>query len=255
MSDEECKQEECPPGAPLWMCTFADLMSLLMCFFILLLSFSVMDAQKYYKVAGSMKDAFGTQKEITDPETPSGTDMVSPTFHTVPLSVQIKVAKEISEELEAVGGQADYTGEGLILRVKGSVAFDSGRAIIKQSFLPFLDKLGSLVEKMDLAIEVSGHTDNVALKKGKSSYRTNWGLSAARAVGVVEYWTEKMNVPVAKLSAVALADAKPIAKNNTPAGRAANRRVEFKIRPANPQVIVTGIELEKGPIKEVEPRP
>ncbi len=76
-----------------------------------------------------------------------------------------------------------------------------------------------------------------------------------RSVGIVEYWVEKMNVPAERLSAVAYADSKPVATNNTVEGRASNRRVEFKIRPANPDVIVTGIELEKGPIKEVDSRP
>ncbi len=237
------------------MCTFADLMSLLMCFFILLLSFSVMDAQKYYKVAGSMKEAFGTQKEITLPMPIAGTDMVSPAFHSVPLHVQIAVAKSLTEEIESGDIEADYTASGLILRVKGAVAFDSGRARIKKSFSPLLDKLGKLAAEMDLAIEVSGHTDNISLKKGQSSYRSNWSLSAARSVGIVEYWVEKMKVPGDRLSAVAYADSKPVAGNDTAEGRARNRRVEFKIRPLNPDVIVTGIELEKGPIKEVDSRP
>ncbi|MFH1218138.1 MAG: flagellar motor protein MotB [Pseudomonadota bacterium] len=245
MATEEPKKQQCPTGAPAWMCTFADLMSLLMCFFILLLSFSVMDAQKYYKVAGSMKDAFGTQKEVVAPLPMQGQKMVSPTFESVPLHVQIKVAKAFSEELAGGEVEADYTSKGLILRVKGNIAFDSGRAIIKQDFLPFLDKLGKLVQEMDLAIEVSGHTDNVPLKPGISSYKSNWSLSAARAVGVVEYWTDKMKISPEKLSAVGFADGQPLAVNDSEEGRASNRRVEFKIRPANPQVIVTGIELEK----------
>lgn len=253
MADDEVKQEECPPGAPLWMCTFADLMSLLMCFFILLLSFSVMDAQKYYKVAGSMKDAFGTQTKEVKPLPMQGEKMVSPTFESIPLDVQIKVTNALSEEITEKDIEADYTQKGLILRVKGGVAFESGRSRIKQSFLPFLDKLGKLAAEQELAIEVSGHTDNVPLKKGQSSYRTNWSLSAARAVGVVEYWVEKIKIPPERLSAVAYADARPVALNESEEGRAANRRVEFLIRPANPQVIVTGIELEQNPAKKITP--
>lgn len=245
MAKEEPKKVECPPGAPLWMCTFSDMMSLLLCFFILILSFSVMDVKKYQDAAGSMKDAFGVQKEKKETFSIQGEKMISTTFDTVPLQVQIKVAKELSDEISGGLVETEYTENGLILRVKSSVAFDSGRAIIKNDFYPFLDKLGKMVEEMDLAIEVSGHADNVPLKPGMSPYKSNWSLSAARAVGVVEYWVEKMKIAPEKLAAAGFADGKPIAANNTEEGRAANRRVEFKIRPANPQVIVTGIELEK----------
>ena len=79
MSDEhQC--EECEEGAPEWMATFADLMSLLMCFFVLLLSFSEMDIQKYKQVAGSMKMAFGIQREIKVDTIPRGTSVIKQEF-------------------------------------------------------------------------------------------------------------------------------------------------------------------------------
>ena len=255
MAKEEPKKVECPPAAPAWMCTFADMMSLLLCFFILLLSFSVMDVKKFYQVAGSMKDAFGTQTKKVEPLPTQGMKMISTEFDTVPLQVQIKIVKDFAEEIKGGVVESDYSDKGLILRVKGGVAFESGSAQIKNEFFPFLDKLGRLAEEMDLAIEVSGHTDNVPLKKEVNTFHSNWGLSAARAVGVVEYWNEKMKIPPDRLLAVAAADGRPLALNDTAEGRAANRRVEFRIRPANPQVIVTGIELEKNEINKVTPEP
>ncbi|MBU0909667.1 MAG: flagellar motor protein MotB [Proteobacteria bacterium] len=255
MAKEEPKKVECPPGAPLWMCTFSDMMSLLLCFFILLLSFSVMDAQRYQEIAGSMKDAFGTQKEKVEPLSLQGQKMISTSFDTVPLQVQMKVAKVFSDEIEGGVVDSDYSETGLILRVKGGVAFESGSAQIKNEFLPFLDKLGKLAEEMDLSIEVSGHTDNILLKKGVTPFHSNWELSAARAVGVVEYWNEKMKIPPERLLAIAAADGRPLALNDTPEGRAANRRVEFRIRPANPKVVVPGIELDKEQINKVTPEP
>ncbi len=77
---EDSQAEECESGAPAWMATFADLMSLLMCFFVLLLSFSEMDAQKYKQVAGSMKFAFGVQKKIKVKDIPKGTSIVAKEF-------------------------------------------------------------------------------------------------------------------------------------------------------------------------------
>ena len=80
MSDDAPPQKEGDAGAPAWVMTFADLMSLLMCFFVLLLSFSEMDLQKYKQVAGSMKNAFGVQREIKSMEMPKGTSVIAQEF-------------------------------------------------------------------------------------------------------------------------------------------------------------------------------
>ena len=78
--EEECECPECPKGLPAYLATFADLMSLLMCFFVLLLAFSEMDVQKYKQVAGSMRDAFGVQDKIKMKEIPKGTSIIAQEF-------------------------------------------------------------------------------------------------------------------------------------------------------------------------------
>lgn len=251
MADDEEKCPECPPGAPVWMCTFADLMSLLMCFFVLLLSFATMDAAKYKQVAGSMKDAFGVQRDtaVDDASLRKGDEMVSPSFTSVPLQVQMQVAKYFSEETADGSIETEYSPEGLILRIKDHVAFDSGRAVIKKDFMKLLDKIGLVLQKGDLQAEIGGHTDNIPLKKGHSSFKSNWSLSAARSVGVVEYLSEKFNIPPGRLSAVGYAYGHPLATNSTAEGRAKNRRVEFKIRPGGAQVVLDGLEFERGIIR------
>ncbi|MDM3871979.1 flagellar motor protein MotB [Porticoccus sp. W117] len=77
---EDSDDDEAPGGLPAWLATFADLMSLLMCFFVLLLSFSEMDVQKYKQVAGSMKDAFGVQNEVNVKDIPKGTSIIAREF-------------------------------------------------------------------------------------------------------------------------------------------------------------------------------
>lgn len=72
--------DEGAPGAPAWMATFADLMSLLMCFFVLLLSFSELDVQKYKQIAGSMKNAFGVQNQVKVMDIPKGTSIIAQEF-------------------------------------------------------------------------------------------------------------------------------------------------------------------------------
>lgn len=251
MADEEQKCPECPPGAPLWMCTFADLMSLLMCFFVLLLSFATMDAAKYKQVAGSMKDAFGVQREKipVDSSVMKGNEVISASFTTVPLQVQMQMAKYFAEETAEGSIETEYSPEGLILRIKDHVAFDSGRAVIKKDFMKLLDKIGFLLQKGDLQAEIGGHTDTIPLKKGYSSFKSNWSLSAARSVGVVEYLSEKFKIHPSRLSAVGYGFGQPLATNSTAEGRAANRRVEFKIRPGGAQVVLDGLEFESGIIR------
>jgi len=229
MAEEENKQR-CHTGAPIWMTTFADLMSLLLCFFVLLLSFSNMDQQKYKIVAGSMEKAFGIQKQMPIMDTPRGREMLSRDFKTVPFDIQTKIMDLISEEIGAGLVDAEAAPDYLTLRVKDSIAFDSGRADIRPEFLPLLDKFGRILKEMDVAVTVSGHTDNVPVRKG-GKFESNWGLSSARAVKIVEYWTEKFLYPADRLAAVGYAEGQPIAGNDTPEERAKNRRVEFKIRP------------------------
>ncbi|MFO7761917.1 MAG: flagellar motor protein MotB [Desulfobia sp.] len=247
MAEEKGKKKECPRGAPKWMVTFADLMALLMCFFVLLLSFSVMDAHRYKQVAGSMKDAFGVQRELKVSKSLEGEKIISKEFPTIPLQVQMRIIREVKKEVESGTIESEFRKEGLILRVKGDVAFESGKADIKKEFGTFLDNLGRIIEDKKLLMKVSGHTDNVPVKKGVSLYESNWGLSASRAVAVVEYLEKNYDIPSHRLSLQAYADTKPMASNESPEGRSRNRRVEFKIKPATPDVDLSGLEFKPRP--------
>ncbi len=97
---EETLEKKCPPaGAPAWMATFADLMSLLMCFFVLLLSFSEMDVLKFKQLAGSMKEAFGVQRDIKTKEIPKGTSVIAKEFSPgKPVPTKIKIMRQQTTE-------------------------------------------------------------------------------------------------------------------------------------------------------------
>ena len=226
----EEKKHKCEAGAPAWMTTFADLMSLLMCFFVLLLSFSEMDRKKYKVVAGSMEKAFGIQKKIPVMDSPHGQDIMAKDFKTVPFDVQTQIMDMISAEISSGMIDVEPAPEEITLRIKDSIAFAFGKADIKKQFYPILDKLGGIFKDLEVVVLVSGHTDNVPIRKGLK-FNSNWDLSAARAVNIVEYWTDKFKMPAEKMSAAGFADGMPLASNDTVEDRAKNRRVEFKIRP------------------------
>jgi len=232
MAEEEQKQEECPAGSPLWMCTFADLMSLLLCFFVLLLSFSVMDAQKYKEVSGSMKEAFGVQREMRVTGSPHGQRIIATEFLSTPMAVKIQddIDEVIAEAVKSGMVETELLYNGILVRMKDSVGFEFGKATLRPKFKKILEKIGKVLAETEATVLVSGHTDNVPLKKGSSAFSSNWSLSTTRAVAVVEYWSKKFKLPADRMSAAGYADGQPLKANKTAEGRAANRRVEFRIQ-------------------------
>lgn len=257
MSEEhEC--EECEEGAPAWLATFADLMSLLMCFFVLLLSFSEMDLRKYKQVAGSMNMAFGVQRKIKSDTIPRGTSIIKQEFSpgkpepTVMKIIEqdtvedtkeeVRVNTPISEEMDALISEIEiaYSEEineeiidvvlyedSVMIRVRESDAFPSGKADLQPEFVPILDKLKEVLDSNNGRVIVAGHTDNVPISN--EIYGSNWVLSAARSASVVHYLAEDINVDSSRLEIRAYSDTLPLADNDTPENRALNRRIEINI--------------------------
>ena len=255
---EEAECEECEAGAPAWMATFADLMSLLMCFFVLLLSFSEMDLQKFKQVAGSMDKAFGIQREVKADAIPKGTSVIAQEFSPgVPQPAAIKVMKQqtdddtkeelkrdpalreaveelienieisLKDEIEdAVLELIRYT-DGVMIRVRESDAFPSGSAKLQPGFIPVLEKLKTILDETTGRIVVAGHTDSDPIST--PTYPSNWVLSAARAASVVHFFSEKQFADPGRIELRAYADTQPIAPNDTRANRAKNRRIEINV--------------------------
>ena len=256
MDDEPAEEGE--EGLPAWVMTFADLMSLLMCFFVLLLSFSEMDVLKFRQIAGSMKSAFGVQKEITAPEIPKGTSIIKqeyspgkpePTLIKVIQQETIDVVRDnlktidpVTEEVEelieklidALGTEIEegkleivVDGERLLVRINQQSSFKSGSAELHWNFRSVLDKLTQVLNDSDGEIIVAGHTDNIPIKTAQ--YPSNWILSAARAASVVHYITHHGLKDVKRIQIRAHADSKPLVPNTSRANRAKNRRIEIAI--------------------------
>ncbi len=222
--------DEVPAGAPEWMVTFADLMSLLLTFFVLLLSFSNMEIVKFRTMAGSVRNALGLKSEFALSDIPTGSKLLP---HLDPnegegegasLAVQGDL-REILENSEVKNlGTVQGTPRGVVLRLRGDLLFDSGKAEIKPSALPVLDDLARYISTVSYPVDVEGHTDNVPI--ATDVYPSNWELSAARAGRAARYLVER-GVGKERLRAVGLADTVPVAPNDEAAGRGTNRRVEF----------------------------
>ena len=110
------------------------------------------------------------------------------------------------------------------------VLFDSGKAQLRRSAQPVLDKVAQVLQEVpDQPIGVEGHTDNVPIKY--SGWADNRALASARANAVVSYLVDKHGIAPSRLTAIGYGEARPIASNDTPEGRQQNRRVEIIILP------------------------
>jgi len=365
--EEECPK--CPPvGAPAWMATFADMATLLMAFFVLILSFAEFNVPKFKQISGSLKNAFGVQKIVPIVEQPKGTTVLSLNFSPSPaksvtnemtqqttetdkpeIETQTKTkdsdgsgekqsdaedlvkaleeavargdikvetlgekvvvnftpteseqkdlpqllqktlnaiekakaatgkseqdvlfggiegqlaelasmasaaAKSTKEQAEAkaksdkkaqiaedelkvalrqeIGqGLADVQRENdkVIITVGAGGAFASGSANLTPAAIKIMDRIASVNASGNSKIKVSGHTDDVPLIFG-SNYRDNWDLAAARSASVVQAFAENGTISEDRLEAISYGESRPIEPNETPDGRAKNRRIEIEI--------------------------
>jgi chemotaxis protein MotB len=231
--------QECPPcetGAPKWMATFGDLMSLLLCFFVLLLSFSELDRQKYKQVAGSMEKAFGMQRQKNVSESPRhGLKIIAKDFDQPAIATRIKkyIGRELEENFDELYGkiendiEIDADKDQLVIRLMGESTFDSGKADIKPELQPLIQRIGQILAKEATSggIIIAGHTDNVPVRGGP--FQTNLKLSIARAATVAQFLLDHTGIAPKRLSTMGFGKYRPIAENDSESGRRKNRRVEI----------------------------
>lgn len=256
-------------GSPAWMATFSDLMNLLLCFFVLLFSMSSLDAEKYAQVVASLSNTFSmfdgggasvgdgqlissgvSQLNQLDSYTyntgkPNEEDVDEESFDPEEYmdkyieEVNKEAAEQIYEEVtqmtetegidEVVDVVIDSKYQYVKIYLSGAVLFDSAKADVKEESKPVLDKIGNILKNYeDHLIKIEGHTDNIPLVNS-ATYENNMQLSSARAYSVWEYMTDVKNMDPKTLEASGRSEYEPIADNTTEAGRAKNRRVEFKI--------------------------
>ena len=230
---KKCKCE-CPECMPEWLATFGDLMSLLLCFFVLLLSMSTMDAKKVSEAVGSLAGSMGVLNGGTIVKTSK--EKGSPTSQTITPANQMdkeisKALAEFQELSKNANGNAislEEGEEGFLIHLPADIAFKSGSAeISNEDSILFLKRLALIIKTLppEVEVQVRGYTDNVPPPKD-SIYQDNWELSAARAITVVKELI-KDRVKPTRLSAAAYGQFHPIATNATPQGRAKNRRVDI----------------------------
>lgn len=243
MAKKKCP--ECEECLPAWLAAFGDLMSLLLCFFVLLLSMSSMDAKKISEAIGSLSGAMsvlegGTQTEISKRRIQESTPIEAQDETSEQVNRIQQAVSDSNEMMEKGQGSSillEEAQEGFVIELPASLLFKSGSATIEnEDALLFLKRVALIIEELpnDMQVSVQGHTDNQG-PGSRSPFKDNWELSTARAISVLQELLLD-GVQANRISASGYAEFKPQATNATKSGREKNRRVELHFY---------GSELEK----------
>ncbi|WP_028783480.1 flagellar motor protein MotS [Thalassobacillus devorans] len=248
------KKEE--KGAPRWMVTYSDLMTLILVFFILLFSMSQIDLVKFEAISESFRnrmifDFYPSPVEMDNPA--EQTDLkengeLSNEFENPSSEVnstvrdaednELQKEHELNQLVEEVDTfldnnelndviSASRTDRGVVLVLQEQLLFDSGEAEVLESGKPFLGKIGTLLKNIPNDISVEGHTDDRPISTFR--YPSNWELSGARASSVIRYIAGESNLNRGRFTAVAFGDTHPAVPNDSPENWGKNRRVEIVI--------------------------
>ena len=232
-----------------WLISYADFITLLFAFFVVMYAISIVNEGKYQVLSEALGDAFGGRGAST--QVNARVEPVLPLSHIVNRKRNEAARRErekmgeMARQLSATllplvkSGQVRVTqnARGIGIEINASVLFDQGEAVLQGEAQEVLRSVAGLLRNDTHRIEVEGHTDNVPI--ASAIYPSNWELSAARASSVVRLFADS-GIGEARLSAIGFASTRPVASNSEPAGQARNRRVAVMILAALPE---TGGEL------------
>ncbi|MDR2903349.1 MAG: flagellar motor protein MotB [Clostridiales bacterium] len=245
------KPEEPPSGAPEWMATYGDLVTLLLCFFVLLYAMSNVDQKKFAALAASFgavpQSVFETGSAASINELLGNGIMEMPDANKGNAEDRTEADENKQEAVKELQNMAsdfktyladnnleekvalDLTDAYIRLNLPEEVLFDSGSAELKIGALPILDVIATaLIEYPASDVEVEGHADDRPINT--IQYKNNWYLSSARATEVTIYLVDNKGINPDRIVPVGYGEYKPVASNDSEEGRAKNRRVEIVIR-------------------------
>ena len=234
------KPEEVEPGSPRWLATYSDMVTLVLCFFVLLFAFSSIDVVKFEVMASSFQRAFnllpggasssnrgaifdgGLMQNPGDTSRETDSDQVYSSSRVLAMVQSALSDEEGRDQVTfAVGDR------GVVVSLSEQMLFDEGSAKLRPEAMRIIYKIGAVLVRLPNQISVEGHTDPAIPER--SVYIDNWGLSAARASRVTAYLNDQMNVPQNRLRAVGFGASAPLVPNNSEANMRLNRRVDIVI--------------------------
>ena len=213
-----------------WLLTYADLLTLLLTFFVLIVSFSSLQKSKFKQAAYSLQEAFGVM-----PQQESAIEFQNPVFpgrfqdpHDTDFQYEVQeVEQMILEQGLDKKVQVQVQENGVLFRIDAPFLFASGQAALLPEPERVLGDLYRLFRKFPYQVRIEGHTDNIPINSVQ--YPSNWDLSAARAVTVARYF-QGLGMPPERIAATGYGEYRPLGDNHSVAGRETNRRVEILLQ-------------------------
>jgi len=259
MADEHPTQEAHKPAkrgfrrhTPLWMITYADLVTLLLTFFILMLSMASMDPIKFTKASSSIRDALGIHSDPVhiDFSIPALPSPAITRFSPIQQQTTRKIYEKIKSQIDSLRlnddiGLLKKSDESIVLRVNDSVLFKPGQTNISPGFDATLRTIAEIIRPLPMNLRIEGHTDDAPVPE--SGY-SNWELSVDRSVSVLRFFTQNNLFPLDRMASVGYGQKRPAVPNKDEASRALNRRVDFVL-----QLNITSSKLDIAPQSAVVP--
>ncbi len=234
-------------GLERWLLTYADMITLLMAFFIMMYSMSVLNLAKFRQVAVSIRSGFGGMVRGQGKSVLGSSGMFGPKPSPIEgdtAGVSWRILKPLVEFVEKTGSASAATSvaedkRGIVITLSSDkLLFDPGSARVKRQARAVLDKIAGVLGQTDNLVQVEGHTCDLPPRGSK--YATNWELSTARATEVLRYLVEEKGLSAERFSAAGYGSVRPVAPDNSGANRSRNRRVEIVIlRPEVARTLAT----------------
>ena len=221
------KGNEGPAGGG-WEIVYSGFVLILLCFFIMLSSFSTMEEAKIMRFVKSFVDAVGIMPGGLKFD--SGATVLPKSADIVDSNDKLaQLFSELAELNERLKKEKDitlaYSTKGLVMRLSDRALFDVGVADISPQAVPLLQKVGDIIARTNFEVRIEGHSDNLPIKTAQ--FPSNWELSTARAVNVLRFFLETGRISSQRMSAVGFGEFQPMVPNDSIEHRAQNRRVEI----------------------------
>ena len=227
-----------------WLVSYADFITLLFGFFVVLYAFARADQKKQAQVSQAIDSAFRSMGVFSDAasqqanaagagdavNTVMDEDVVSPAQVMEDLDrIRRDLAATLSTQIAAHTVSLEMGRDGLVISLREAGFFESGSAMPKPEALPTLRQIAAKLGPTPYNLRIEGHTDNVPIHNAQ--FDSNWELSTARATHIARLFLEIKAIPADRLSAAGYAEFHPVATNDTAEGRAENRRVDLVVMP------------------------
>ncbi len=222
-----------------WMITYSDMITIILCFFIIFFTFSAKEISALYTVKDSL---INKVDKLSNENMKLSNENVKLVEERASLSEELFQIKNIETDLNT--STEDFISflrnndfledvsisqqeNELVIRFKNNILFDSGSAEITENGYRILDKIADKLKMIDNNFVVEGFTDNIPINTDQ--FPSNWELSSTRAISVVKFFINKKHISDKRISFSGWGERKPISSNNTEEGRAQNRRIEVRI--------------------------